>query len=510
MTPLETFRAVVKSKDRNIYSTAAHELRQWMMANDPHWPTYHFLGPESWTNDANGPIYYQGRYHLFYQFDPIVDGKRSARTWGHAVSDDLVHWEDWPVALWPDTPYDRAGVYSGNTFVMEDGTLGALYTGNVNGHQETYGILAHSRDHGLTWHKEMIMHNAQRPNMHSPVHWDAQIWHDGDTWYQLIGGSTDGPNRRGAAYLWTSPDLKAWTLRTNVAPTLHLGTYWELPYLIPLAGRYVFMVGHRNPYWIGSYDQARMRFTPDDLTPYQFDTGNYYAVNPNLVDDKGPVNKQGNTERQLLFAWVTGPPSPTSQTSATVPYWQGAIALPRVLTVRENRVWQEPIPELQCLRNTHQSFDNWDDARAALGTIKCDTLEIQATFMPVTDQTKRAASFGFRLRVSPDGQDFVRVFYDVAQAEFGVDGPILLRNQQESAEDHQGIRIERQASFLPPDAPVTFHIFLDRSIIEVFVNGNAYTARAFAPSTAQGIDLWVEGGQVTLSKLDIWEIKSIW
>ncbi|MEZ4712447.1 MAG: GH32 C-terminal domain-containing protein [Caldilineaceae bacterium] len=506
MTSLDRFRAVIKSRDRHVYGPAARELRQWMMAHDPHWPTYHFLGPESWTNDANGPIFYQGRYHLFYQFDPIVAGARSPRTWGHAISDDLVHWEDWPVALWPDTLYDRGGVYSGNTFVLDDGALGALYTGNVDGHGEAHGIFARSTDQGLTWHKQMVMHNSQRPNPHSPVHWDAQVWREDDAWFQLIGGCTDGADRQGAAYLWRSPDLQKWTLCANIAPTIRLGSYWELPYLIDLGGRHVLMVGQGNPYWIGTYDRARMRFTPDQPEPLQFDTGNYYAVNPHMVDNKGPDGSQ----RRLLFAWVTGPPSPTSATSDCVPYWQGAIALPRVLTLKDNRVWQEPIPELQQLRGRHFAFDSWESARVGLRAVQGDTLEIRATFLPASASMDRQASIGLKLRVSEDGADFVRIFYDVAFGEFGVDGPTVARNAQESVHDRQGIRLERQHAYLRPGEPVTMHIFLDRSIVEVFVSGSAYTARAFPPSDAFGIELCAASDFVTLTRLDIWELKSIW
>ncbi len=506
MNPLETFRAVVKTQDPTIYGRAARELRQWMLANDPHWPRYHVLGPESWTNDANGPIFYQGLYHLFYQFDPIVDGLRSARTWGHVVSDDLAHWTDWPVALWPDTEYERAGVFSGNTFMLDDGSLGALYTGSVQGRQEAYGIFAHSYDQGLTWQKKMVMSDAQRPNPHSPVHWDGQVWRDCDQWHQLVGGCTDGADRQGAAYLWTSPDLETWTLRANIAPTLRLGTFWELPYLIPLGDRHVFMVGHRNPYWIGTYDREQMLFTPDNPEPREFDTGNYYAVNPNLVDDKGP----NGGERRLLLAWVTGPPSPTSHSSAAVPYWQGAIALPRVLTLQGERVWQEPIPELQRLRGRHWSFKTLDAARTGLRAISGDALEIRATFRPTSPHTEYITRFGLKVRVSEDGGDFVRVFYDVVNAEFGVDGPTVARNAQEFATDQQGIRMARQLSFLAPDEPVTLHIFLDRSIIEIFVNGSAYTARAFAPQAAQGIEVWSEGDPAPLTALDVWEMKATW
>lgn len=149
-TPVDFYRAVVKSRDRSIYTRAALDLRLWTMKNDPYRPIFHFTGPESWINDPNGVIYHKGIYHLFYQFDPVVNGQRSKRCWGHATSTDLVYWEDWPVALWPDTPYDRGGVYSGNMVIDDNGIPTALYTGNVQGRLETYGIQARSYDGFLT------------------------------------------------------------------------------------------------------------------------------------------------------------------------------------------------------------------------------------------------------------------------------------------------------------------------------------------------------------------------
>jgi len=279
--PMTDYRSVVKSTDLETYSRAARAYRKWSIENDPYRPLYHFTGVESWINDPNGPIYHNGKYHLFYQFDPQVpDGKgrwrRSARCWGHAVSEDLVHWKDWPVAVWPDTQYDRGGVYSGNTFIHE-GKIHALYTGNVRGHGETYGMLAWSDD-GVTFEKKMVMHNNQRPNRHSPVHWDAQVWKEGDTWCQLVGGATEAP-KQGAAWLWKSKDLHAWKLERNIAPSISLGSYWELPYLVPLEGRHVLMVGAGNTYWIGRYDPKAMEFTPE--TPRRsVDTGDYYSCSP--------------------------------------------------------------------------------------------------------------------------------------------------------------------------------------------------------------------------------------
>jgi beta-fructofuranosidase len=497
MNCLQTFRTVIRSKNRKVFAEAAYELRLWMIMNDPHRPIYHFTGPESWTNDPNGPIFYRGKYHLFYQFDPIVGEQRSKRCWGHAVSEDLVHWEDWPIALWPDTPYDRNGVYSGNTFVDDEGNLCALYTGNVDTHKESYGILAFSTDDGLHWQKRLVMDNAQRPNHDSPVHWDGYVWREGKRWQQLIGGTTGGKSGQGAAWLWTSDDLEHWTLGKNIAPDLKLGDFWELPYLFSLDGKDIFMVGNGNPYWFGSYDKEQMHFSPDSLDAMFIDNGNYYSFNPNMVDNSG----QQGTERRLMHGWVTGPPSPTNQ----VPYWQGAHSVPRVVTIRDRRLWQEPIPEINCLRGAKMRMENIEAPSRLLA--EGDALEIRVTF-----SSGSAHMFGIKLHVSEDSSDFVRVFFDTRSREFGVDGPRLDQNIRDFVDpiERRSIKMGKQPSFLEPEQDVTMHIFLDRSIVEIFINGCAYTARVFSPREARGVELFSDGGGTTVQTLDIWEMGSMW
>jgi beta-fructofuranosidase len=492
-----SYRKVVRSTNIREYSQAALALRRWMIENDPHRPIYHFTGPESWINDPNGPIYHEGKYHLFYQFDPIVlDGKggwrRSARCWGHAVSHDLVHWVDWPVALWPDTRYDRAGVYSGNTVIDRQGFPCAMYTGNVAGHREAYGIFARSTDGWLTWNKKMVMDNTQRPNADSPVHWDGYVWREDGRWCQLIGGTTGGSGRTGAAWLWTSTDLKQWTLQKNIAPSIKLSSFWELPYLIQLGGKHVLLVGSRNPYWLGTYDAQAMIFTPDDLKPKSIDNGMYYSFNVNMTDDKGP----DGARRQLMHGWVTGPPSPAK----TVPYWQGAHSIPRVLTLSGDSVVQQPIPEIKTLRGEHQHYKGVvieSNKAGYLPETRGDTLELIATF---DQRASAAARFGLKLRVSEDGDQAVRVWFDPKTEQLGIDGAIT---KKASTKTH----LTRDGS---ADQLITLRIFLDRSILEVYCGGAALTGRTFSDPKAQGSDLFVEGGSARLKSLDIWKMKSMW
>jgi beta-fructofuranosidase len=491
MDPSSKYRGVIKSRDKAVYAQASVELRRWLISQDPHYPLYHFTGPESWINDPNGPIYYEGNYHPFYQFlppsserkglelDKFAWGYGHEMSMGHAVSRDLVHWEDWPIALWPDTEYDRNGVYSGNSFVDDQGQLCLAYTGNVDGHKCTFGMLARSHDAGKTFAKKMVLDNCQRPNEKSPVHWDGQVWRDEGAWFQLIGG-TDGTH--GVAWLWSSRDLENWELQGNIAPSIQFGKYWELPYLIPLGNRYLLMVGCGNPYWVGEYDKEKFVFTPDDGRAKSIDNGAYYSFNPNMVDDKGP----GGSNRRIMHGWVTGPACPTD----SLPCWQGAHSIPRVLTLDGDRVRQEPIEEIQVLRGKHFTIADLG-GNALLRSITGNSLELKATFAPGD-----ARKFGIKLRVSEEGDRFILVYFDSESRTFGIDGHTIDNRPQDS--------------YLKPDEDVTLHIFLDRSIVEVYVNGSAQTAKTFPDRTALGLDLFSEKGDAALRSLDVWEMKSMW
>lgn len=486
------FRKAIRSKSIQDYSAAASTLRRFMRRHEPQLPLYHFTAPEGWINDPNGVIFDDGLYHLFYQFDPIVEGKRSARTWGHAVSRDLAHWQDWPVAIWPDSPWDRNGVFSGNIVIDDHGVPTALYTGNVRGRDETYGMQARSYDGMVTWTKKMVMHNRQRPNPDSPVHWDGHVWKDGQTWFQLVGGTTGGSDPKGAAYLWTSPDLDHWTLQKPIFTGPQ--NFWEYPYLLPFGNKYLFICGSfgafGNPYWVGSYEKRTMTFTPDSPEPQFPDAGYLWAVNPNLVDHRGP----GGSIRRIMFAWIPGKtrePWGPGRASPTpnVPWWDGFMAIPRVISLEGARLVQEPIPEIRALRDRKVSFRSIavsPKTSHLLPNLNGDALEIIAVFKP-----GNAQRCGITVRASKDGRAGIPIWFGPGGNEFGV----LDKHR------HTDLRVGQ---------PVRIHIFVDRAVTEVYVNGNPITIVDYLDQSAQGVGVFAEGGNCTIENLESWSMRWMW
>ena len=180
------------------------------VSDDPQRPVYHFLPPANWMNDPNGAIYWKGLYHLFYQHNPN-DAVQDTIHWGHAVSEDLVHWRHLPIALapTPDGP-DRDGCYSGAA-VDNNGEPTIVY------HAVPDGIcLATSRDDLRTWEKSPQNPVIGQPSPGDP--WSPHacgVWREDDTWYLLSGFGVGAARKalgvsRDACFMFRSKDLVHW------------------------------------------------------------------------------------------------------------------------------------------------------------------------------------------------------------------------------------------------------------------------------------------------------------
>ena len=456
--------------------------------NDPHRPAFHFLPERNWMNDPNGLIQWRGRFHLFYQHNP--NGPHHADMhWGHAVSGDLVHWEHLPIALAP-TPGgpDKDGVFSGCA-VDHDGVPTLVYTGV---RPEVQCIATGSEDM-LTWTK-----HAGNPVIPAPPHGlevtgfrDPWVWREDGVWYMVVGSGIKG--KGGAALLYRSPDLLAWEY---VQPILvgdkdETGEMWECPCFFPLGGKHVLLVSaHRTVlYFIGTYRDHV--FTPESQGNTDFG-GHFYAAQ-GLLDDQG---------RRIMWGWMWEGREDEAQRAAG---WAGVQSLPRVVTLRDDgKLGIAPADEFSMLRHKH---GHWDDVEVAPGApwtpedALGDCLEIQARLAPPRDGATE-----LRVRRSPDGEEETVVRYDASAKTLSVD------RARSSLSDTQSKDV-RSAPLTPgPDGTLDLHVFVDRSVIEVFANGHCcLTARVYPTrSEATGVAFTAEGGAAAIRELDVWSLKSIW
>ena len=221
------------------------------------------------------------------------------------------------------------------------------------------------------------------------------------------------------------------------------------------------------------------------------DTGSYYSINPHATDNKGP----GNATRRLVFGWVTGGTTHAVQ-AGTVPYWQSAHSILRLMTVRGDHMVQTPAPEIELLRGKHTAFGPKafrSTDTALLPGLTGTALEIIATFGVGSGGPTEATEFGVTVR---KGATTPGVNIAYAPATQTVNGW------------YAGMAPQPQGN-----GTVTLRIFLDRSVMEVYTGGAAMTSRIMLGGAAEPTDrvaLYCNSGNAKLLSLDAWEMGSMW
>ncbi len=465
--------------------------------DDPHRPRYHFLPPANWMNDPNGPIFFNGRYHLFYQHNP-AEARWGDIHWGHAVSEDLLHWEDWPIALEPRTTgVDQNGCFTGCAFIRDDGTPTIAYAGITpadglpRGRRESQS-LAMSRDGMLTWEK-----SPQNPVITEPPEGldvvgfrDPCVWRDGHAWYMLIGSGIR--DQGGAALLYRSTDLMAWDYLGPLATgdlDSH-GEMWECPDFFSLGDRHLLLVSTLGRQMYLSGDWADEEFVPR--------TEGLADFSPAFYAGKSFECPQG---RRILWGWLREARSTQAQLDAG---WSGVMSLPRVLSILpDGRLSCEPAEELRQLRGQSISYAGIDlnagDQRELELTGDC--VEIEATI-----SMEPAARFAIAVRCSPDREERTEVFFDNHASALGIDST---RSSQDPAAE---TRVSSGPLTLLPDEPLHLRVFVDRSVVEVFANDRACVTERIYPTRSDSNRICVDitGGDGTFQRLTAWTMRDVW
>ncbi len=487
------------------FASHARHLRE-QMAEDPHRPRYHFLPPANWMNDPNGIIERDGKYHLFYQHNPY-DAVWDNMHWGHAVSDDLVHWADLPVALSP-TPGgpDEDGCWSGCT-VDNSGVPTILYTG-VRGDwgipQNQRVCLATGADDLVSWEKyagnPVIAHPPDGVNVTGFR--DPFVWREEDSWYMAIGAGIQDVG--GAVLLYRSKNLYSWEYLHPLCvgdkhdtTTIWTGTVWEVPQFFPLGDKHVLTFTAWDDeqlysgYFTGRYRDHR--FIPDAV--HKLDFGDRYFCAPHST-----IDSQG---RRILWGWIGEGRTIEAQQAAG---WSGIMSLPRVLSLCDDgKLAIRPVQEIDALRGEHHRFTDINLSTTSSDFyfgLRGDTLEIVAEIDPAN-----AEECGIKVRCSPDSEEETYIFYNARRKQLGVN------RRRSTLLQFGGIFADvQQGDFeLSPGETLNLRVFVDCSVIEVYANDRVCITSRVYPSRSDSTGVSVSArGEARINSIDIWRLSSIW
>lgn len=465
---------------------------------DPARPGYHFTSPAGWLNDPNGVCTRNGRHHLFYQYNP--EGAFHHRIqWGHAISDDYLHWTDLPIALVPeDSGPDQDGCWSG-VLVDVDGRAALVYSGR-RGEQEL-PCVAWADDPGLvSWTRSAANPVvATRPSGDLTAYRDHCVWREGDVWRMIIGSGIRGVG--GCAFLYQSKDLEHWD---EVGPFVvgdssgdsescsWTGTMWECVDLFHLGegalgdetGTDVLVFSAWDEgrtlhplYFTGRYDGTR--YVPDALHRLDLGRRHFYAPQSYLAPDG----------RRILWGWMQEARTDEQMLAAG---WCGVMGIPRELELgADGTIWQRPVRELEDLRR---------DARPLVPSAGLqrvgDQLNIELDARLDSGQELRLV-----LAASEDGQE--RTVLSIRAGE-GAEAVVELDRSASTRTD--GVDVSMLAGEVPlDDGRLGLLVLVDHSCIEVFANGRALSARVNPTLDAQHIRL---DGDAAIDRAEWWTIPT--
>jgi sucrose-6-phosphate hydrolase SacC (GH32 family) len=446
-------------------------------AADPQRPVFHVCPPAQWMNDPNAPLYHHGYYHLFYQHNPFGD-EWGHMHWGHVRSRDLAHWEHQPIALWPSLELGEHHVFSGSA--ARDGAgLPILFYTSIGGRLPEQWAALPEDDQLVRWRK-----HPANPLLTEELHGTTKIheWRDPYYFeyegrgYLVLGGNLNasaGGQATVTVYRAENEDRTRWeylgVLFTH--PDAEVRNI-ECPNFFRLGTRWMLITSQGQPvhYFLGQLDGEQMRFHAEERGV--LDYGHFYAPNT-MFDPHG---------RCLLWGWVNGFPPGRG--------WRHTLTLPRVLWLAEDgHLRQRPAPELARLRGRHYGAVPKTLAPGEAIELPCQgqAWEIVAEFQPAA---------GAELRLVP--------------AEAGRPDCVIACDGRMLALGDLQVPLPVSADVPAADVPLRLHVFLDRVLLEVYVNQQVCVSRVLQPDPG-AVRIRAAASQPTvLQRLEAWPMGSIW
>lgn len=485
-------------------------------------PQFHYTPRINWMNDPNGLVYYQGVFHLFHQYNPFGN-MWGYMSWGHATSTDLIHWDHKAVAI-PYGKEEEEGIFSGSAVVDHQNTSGfgdggnppivAIYTSHYShedGSTTQAQSLAYSLDGGETFTKyegNPVL-EFDDPDFRDPnVSWNEEM----GKWLMVVALPTQHKVR-----FYSSDNLKNWKFLSDFGPAGATGGVWECPdfFKLPVNGdpgnqKWVLHIdlnpgsiagGSGSQYFVGEWDGTS--FFPDETfmesAPHWVDYGTdfYAAISWNNLPEE--------MDEQIWIGWMNN--WNYANDIPTDP-WRSAQSIPRTLHIESDgesyRLVQKPIEYLKQLREDPVQIQN---------------LEVSDEVMSLTDQEVSGKAFEMIVDIDPGTSESVGLNVRVGENQETVIGYDAVHNTAFVDRSNSGQSDFYEEFSHRNDAPVEliegkirFHIFVDWSSVEVFVNNGkrVITNRIFPDPESTGISVFAESGSATIESLQFWPLESIW
>ena len=428
-------------------------------------PAFHLSTRAGWMNDPNGFSFYRGEYHLFYQYYPY-DSHWGPMHWGHAVSRDLLKWRYLPAVLAPDMPYDRDGCFSGSAVTLPDGRHLLMYTGV----QKEYPVMGNDIQtqclaigDGLEYEKyegNPVLTARDLPEGASPYDFrDPKILELEDGSYQCIMGSRPADGS-GQILLYESPDGFHWSFKSILCENRgRFGRMWECPDMFLLDGKWVLltspqdMLPHGFEYHngngtlclIGDYDPESGHFTQehDQSIDYGID---FYA----------PQTIRAEDGRRIMIGWMQN--WDTCDLHMEKRIWCGQMSLPRELSVRNGRLYQAPLRELQALRRNEVTFDGVIAGEQEMEAFRGRQAELELEI----DVPEEGCGYQkFSVQVARSTEYHTKISYRPLEGTLKID--------RKFSGSRRAVIHQRRAKVTPKDGKLKLRVILDRFSIEVFI-----------------------------------------
>lgn len=461
-------------------------------------PSFHFSAPAGWMNDPNGFSVYQGEYHLFYQYYPY-DTHWNSMHWGHARSKDFIKWEYLPAALAPDETYDSFGVFSGSA--LEDkGKQVLIYTGveeveGENGKKEVRQNQCIAVGDGLKYEKleqNPVITSSLLPKGSSLEDFrDPKIWKEDGIFYLVAGSRHE--NGSGQIALFSAEQLDQWSFCTILARSAILhGGMWECPDFFALGREHVLIISPQDMYAeglefhngnnvifiTGKYDKENMSFERTGIQSVDYGL-DFYAAQTMETEDG----------RRVMIAWMQ------SWDNNMYPggfRWSGMMTVPRELSIRNGRICQEPVRELERYYQNKVSYDSiYIDSETRLEGIS-------GRMTDLTVEVKESEYEKFSIKVAANDRFYSAIVFDRKESILTFD-----RTYSGCCRD---VISSRSMKVNHKNGKIKLRILLDQYSVEIFVNDGeqALTSLIFTPKNAADIIFDVQGSVFcNLMKYDV-------